>query len=1072
MFRLTAGGKTMWPSSRCGVLATLFVVLVGLSNPRSALGQQDDWPGGTWAQDGCGNATWNGNTLTAMCTFTVDNSQISSGAMPAGYSYAIGKASSRFAGLVRGGEAMHTFFVPPDPDARELVEWATSLSDDALRFDGSGAPLTGAVRPQPKKQPSPAQWYMNKYCVQRKNWKPDSLETPFRCSLPHHEGKRQVMKALWNACEDSDLEEYCAPVWVVFKIASLIYNYYEANKKTTGFIYSSLNVTASCAPGSGVVSTGGILVCENWANSFAFQSSSDWTASCTSWEVQSPTISGWCLTSKYYKSSQYMIAVADLQFSILNTTFCSTGEYQNYYGALVCSDGIATNRGFPGGSWYKACSPMNQTGNGVLSALCNTGITGVNQLSRVNVTLCQAGSGLVNVNGTLICNSVASGLPGGSWSQSCAPYSYQAAKKGGAMVLKAFCGLRNKNGTQMISTIQPSLCSSSEVSNHYGVLSCTANTANLPGGTWTKSCYPRTYSNGLLTARCNGVSAMSTVNYTLCSSSGGLTDVQGVLVCGQVNLQNKKGQSISGTWANYCAPQYWNSSSGILVAACGWPAYRKANMGPMALSIINTTLCSSNSATIQISSYYGTLVCTNGVLPSLPGGTWSQSCGPVAFPKSKMLVTQCGDVQYDSRSNKNVQTNSTVFKMLNYGLCVTGSLVSSNGGILVCQTSMSLPGSGSWNESCSPIAYKDMTLVAQCGAPWGRSEWTYMNNTKCANNNIYNRDGFLACTPPPPSPTACTTVAKLWNQCGGLSAAPCSTCAVNGPWTGYCCPAGSECAYVNPYYYQCQPEISNLPGGSWAQSCSAVVSWKNQILKARCGLPNRGVSTLNYALCGPQATVSVNNALLVCSQVADSLPGGVWTASCSPVSMSRTGTLNALCLNNSQIGVATTINWQQACSSSLVTNTNGFLKCYTLSPNIPGGSYLKSCSVQTWNSATGMLSAYCSDVTTLTWVNVSLCNTPTLTQYYNALVCTDGVLSNSLVDLPGGSWSETCAPISYVTSYPNNNLTAFCALPSNTPATSAPFLSMLDIETCGPLTSGSANPTLSNDYGVLVCVSS
>ena len=61
-------------------------------------------------------------------------------------------------------------------------------------------------------------------------------------------------------------------------------------------------------------------------------------------------------------------------------------------------------------------------------------------------------------------------------------------------------------------------------------------------------------------------------------------------------------------------------------------------------------------------------------------------------------------------------------------------------------------------------------------------------------------------------------------------------------------------------------------GGPWLQSCTPL-KWSGLWLEAYCGLPNAVLSSLNFALCDPTATISVNNGRLVCSALGPEIIG-------------------------------------------------------------------------------------------------------------------------------------------------------------------------------------------------------
>ncbi len=51
----------------------------------------------------------------------------------------------------------------------------------------------------------------------------------------------------------------------------------------------------------------------------------------------------------------------------------------------------------------------------------------------------------------------------------------------------------------------------------------------------------------------------------------------------------------------------------------------------------------------------------------------------------------------------------------------------------------------------------------------------------------------------------------MWEQCGD----------VNGPTRGLMCPADSQCAYANQWWWQCQPK-AGAPGRNHGGMCKSV----------------------------------------------------------------------------------------------------------------------------------------------------------------------------------------------------------------------------------------------------------
>ena len=79
--------------------------------------------------------------------------------------------------------------------------------------------------------------------------------------------------------------------------------------------------------------------------------------------------------------------------------------------------------------------------SGLLSAMCGLSDNGI---SSVNTTLCAPGALVNNIQNTLTCTVLASGVPGGSWMQTCGPIGWSNG------VLSAYCGAVSADGSSQV----------------------------------------------------------------------------------------------------------------------------------------------------------------------------------------------------------------------------------------------------------------------------------------------------------------------------------------------------------------------------------------------------------------------------------------------------------------------------------------------------------------------------------------------------------------------------------------------------------------------------------------------
>ena len=144
------------------------------------------------------------------------------------------------------------------------------------------------------------------------------------------------------------------------------------------------------------------------------------------------------------------------------------------------------------------------------------------------------------------------------------------------------------------------------------------------------------------------------------------------------------------------------------------------------------------------------------------------------------------------------------------------------------------------------------------------------------------------------------------------------------------------------------PAHLSPPGGSWSSSCAPLVhtgpvgAKSSNMLAATCGLKYGRPSWINMAMCAPGATMQNIDGVLVCSALADGVPGGSWASSCSPISYTGT-VLSAYCglffANGTARVSRIDTSFCSAESANQIVNQFGVLTCVgTPAPSLPGKS--------------------------------------------------------------------------------------------------------------------------------------
>jgi len=233
------------------------------------------------------------------------------------------------------------------------------------------------------------------------------------------------------------------------------------------------------------------------------------------------------------------------------------GRYGGGYGDPY-GDGFSRGSNFPGGSWRESCRAPSWRGS-VLFAQCRSTydrwIT-----TRIDPASCPGGR-LINNDGRLVCEGSGGSwgqgagwsLPGGSWRQTC---RYPVMRGG---ILSAEC--QSEYGGWRNSSVDARQCTSGDISNENGRLSCNGsyggsyggaygggyvgshsggygngpgwNGGQYPGGTWSQSCRGASMQGDVLSAQCadrSGYLNGTSISLRLCGSNRVGND-NGRLVC-------------------------------------------------------------------------------------------------------------------------------------------------------------------------------------------------------------------------------------------------------------------------------------------------------------------------------------------------------------------------------------------------------------------------------------------------------------------------------------------------------------------------------------------------------------
>ena len=465
----------------------------------------------------------------------------------------------------------------------------------------------------------------------------------------------------------------------------------------------------------------------------------------------------------FYKQSNGLVQMG-LNLTALDSQYCKSASVINTNGRLACESGTNSVNGLLGGSWSQDCSPVIVTGaqvteeggyaDNLLVATCGMDIRRNIQASKINIGLCSSSATMSLVstpysglNPVLVCSALASNnpslpLPGGNWYNTCSPIYFGGS--GINLTLVTDCGLVDSQGLRRFSALNMSLCApGSDVNASLGALTClsVSTTIGLPPGSWSSTCSPQSWLDGILTCIQSGAlvgGQWLVVNYNLCAEGATVAVTQtttptygagrSTLTCSALDSNLPQ-----GVWMSTCAPISWNASSQFLVAKCNRNGPEAITSGSIPdivdfftdLSYVDLSLCAPRT-TLSVPSfsqmsavqYSGVLICDGGLASSMPKGDWSNSCSPFSFNStSGMLLATCR-YQIKGLSDDIAQGFSSL-TLVNTAMCSPGSSLSNVEGILTCSSLASsafFPGQieEDWSSHCAPLSNNGDVLLAIC----------------------------------------------------------------------------------------------------------------------------------------------------------------------------------------------------------------------------------------------------------------------------------------------------------------------------------------------------------------------
>lgn len=284
--------------------------------------------------------------------------------------------------------------------------------------------------------------------------------------------------------------------------------------------------------------------------------------------------------------------------------------------------------------------------------------------------------------------------------------------------------------------------------------------------------------------------------------------------------------------------------------------------------------------------------------------------------------------------------------------------------------SLPLP-SGSYRSSCSDARATAQRggklLEARCRTSNGRAESATLRYENC-RGDIANMNGQLVCniTAPAPNPGGQTPA--------GSYRSTCSNTMMDGPVLSASCRdsrggtvrssldtrncGGRDIANLDGRLTCAGGGGGQIPSGSFRETCTDL-AMNAQILTASCRdtRGQRARSTLDVRTCNGRDIANINGRL-TCSAPAPQLPAGSYGKSCSNAMMDGS-VLSASCRDSSGKTVRSSLDVRN-CDRRDIANIDGRLTCAGGGGGqIPIGSYNQTCTDLSMTSQ--ILSASCKD---------------------------------------------------------------------------------------------------------------
>lgn len=478
-----------------------------------------------------------------------------------------------------------------------------------------------------------------------------------------------------------------------------------------------------------------------------------------------------------------------LYSNTLDTSDCQTGtDIENVNGQLRCSQYNTMDSLVTSGTYLSSAAVEYSTPN-ILRV--NTILQGSSMIDpkrcRGDISISQgymddrntttAADKLYTAGGYLSCEEDTSGLPTGSYLNSCTNFILSGDK------LSAACNyvheslqdcpqcidwgrfLMGEDLTEKYeipevsknpSTIQYSLCKAGSIDNINGLLTCdysaSMNRGDMPTGNYPKSCTNISYASGILSADCknaNKVYVPTSIVANRCSADIDVTD--GKLTCNNMMKSDPKaGEQYvvgygnpMGPWRETCTNAASNGST--FTASC------KNMHGEWVTSTLPYVLCSG-----MISNNDGHLWCGSYTYPIPSNLSYAHSKFGTMTCKASMTSSTNLHADCTYAREMNQKTISSDLDLVANGCDLhDGGVYYDSDGKLTCRkaSDASVIGkapNGSWSNSCGNASLdKNGIFGAQCKTSPSDDiddmPRTFIDTRLCSN--VENLNGKLRCAP-------------------------------------------------------------------------------------------------------------------------------------------------------------------------------------------------------------------------------------------------------------------------------------------------------------------------------------